>query len=68
MKTTFLWAIAAVGCLVAGGASPAAAQDDSKQLNELYKSRAEVINAEALNKQANASIINAHANYKPASP
>jgi len=64
MKTTFLWAIAAVGCLVAAAASPTAAQDDSKQLNELYKSRAEVINAEALNKQANASIINAHANYK----
>src|SRR5688572_32209305 len=64
MKTSLLLSLVATGGLLAiAFSAPAAAQDDNKALNELYKSRAEVINAEAQNKQANATIINAHANY-----
>lgn len=64
MKTSLLLSLVMTSGLIALVLSAsAAAQDDSKALNELYKSRAEAINAEALNKQANASIINAQANY-----
>ena len=45
----------------------AAAEDDLKSINEVFRSRAESFNAEAQNKQANAAIINAMANYGKAS-
>ena len=44
-----------------------AADDDLRNINEVYRSRAESFNAEAANKQANAAIINAMANYGKAS-
>jgi hypothetical protein len=44
-------------------AAPALADDNLREVNEVYRSRAEAFNAEAQNKQANAAIINAMANY-----
>jgi hypothetical protein len=44
-----------------------AADDELRNINEVYRSRAESFNAEAANKQANAAIINAMANYGKAS-
>jgi hypothetical protein len=49
--------------LVLAAASPLAAQDDLRNINEVFRSRAESFNAEAANKQANAAIINSLANY-----
>lgn len=53
--------------LMLAAVSPVAAQDDLRQVNEVFRSRAESFNAEAANKQANAAIINAMANYGKAS-
>ena len=52
---------------VAAVANFAQGQDDLRNINEVYRSRAESFNAEAANKQANAAIINAMANYGKAS-
>jgi hypothetical protein len=56
------------GCIVCGwllAASPARSQE-LKEINEVFRSRAEVIHAEGQNKMANAAIINAVANHMKA--
>ena len=60
--------VLAAGLLaVAAAANSAQGQDDLRNINEVYRSRAEAFNAEAANKQANAAIINSMANYGKAS-
>jgi hypothetical protein len=59
----------AAACLIAAccAITPQTAQAQGvKETVEVFKSRAEVVNAEALNKQANAAIINADANHMKA--
>ncbi len=53
-------------CLLLLGASAATSAQDTKDVVEIFKSRAEVVQAEALHKQANAAIINADANHRKA--
>jgi hypothetical protein len=57
LATTFLLSL--------GFASLTTAQE-TRDVVEIFKSRAEVVQAEALNKQANAAIINADANHRKA--
>jgi hypothetical protein len=53
-------------CLLSLGCTWLAAAQETKDVVEVFKSRAEVVNAEALSKQANAAIINADANHRKA--
>jgi hypothetical protein len=60
---TVLFTVAAIATLIAAAHQAAAQDTETKNAVEVFKSRAEVINAEAQNKQANAAIINAQAVY-----
>jgi hypothetical protein len=56
----------ATACLMSLGLAAVASAQETKDVVEVFKSRAEVVQAEALNKQANAAIINADANHRKA--